>query len=399
MNQLTQNERYDVIYKILKAIITLCDTLLKILKTQDNCSLAIETLRTNVTQAYNDIRTDAPIYKYIKSRYKRRFTDRQLILYVDEVVHHFTQENNFNGAVKDIILKRHKKQNIDAYIDNYRTRHCLWHPDPYLAQDANNQVERDNLIDSDYVFHWKCDQNQNRCNCLTRNGDVRELNGRLKSQQCRFIKNNKRCSRMTIFGLGICWQHLRKYYHLFIAPSFNERGESIGLGVYPYGNKNEVVFAPPFLDKAKTIPNVHYNHNDVVARYDGERLRPLEMTRRYGDCTGPYTIQDNEEDTIARRVPMDGAFYRGVGTLINHADEPHSNSIFGMVNRHDAITNNMTEKTRGIIATKTIRASGAKTIKKLLQLPRNERNEVLVDYGKNYFFDEGIMSTTTGPRV
>ena len=146
----------------------------------------------------------------------------------------------------------------------------------------------------------------------------------------------------------------------------NEQGEIIGLGVYPYDNKNKVLLKPEFLDKKKTIPSVNFNQNDVVTRYDGERLRILKMTRCIGDYTGPYTIQDNKEDTIARRVLMDGAFYRGVGTLVNHADEAHANLIFGMVNKHNAITNNMNEKTRGIIATNTIRASGAKTIKKLL---------------------------------
>ena len=90
---------------------------------------------------------------------------------------------------------------------------------------------------------------------------------------------------------------------------------------------------------------------------------------------------------------MDGAFYRGLGTLANHANEEHANTMFAMVNRHDAVTNNENEKTRGIIATKTIKASGAKSIKKLLQLPRNKRNEILVDYGKKYTMDDGTMST------
>ena len=117
----------------------------------------------------------------------------------------------------------------------------------------------------------------------------------------------------------------------------------------------------------------------------------------YGDCTGPYTIEDkdndNEEDFAARCVPMDGACYRGVGTLVNHADEQHANTMFAMVNRHDAVTNNENEKTCGIIATKTIRASGAKAIKKLMQLPRNERNQILVDYGKKYNMDDGTITT------
>ena len=40
-------------------------------------------------------------------------------------------------------------------------------------------------------------------------------------------------------------------YKLFIAPSVNEQGESIGLGVYPYDNKNKVLLKPEFLDLKK----------------------------------------------------------------------------------------------------------------------------------------------------
>ena len=396
MNQLPHNIRYDVRYKIVKAIIQLCDIMLKILNTQNGCSNAIERLRHSANQVYTNIQRSQE-YNYIKSRYKQKIPDRHVIMYVDEVVHDFTQEN-ISDAVKDIILKRHKKEFINNYINDYRTRHCLWHPDIYLAQDANNQVEKNNLIDSNYEFKWKCNPNQNRCNCTTRNGEIRQVQGRLKSQQCRFIKNNKRCTRMTIFGIGICWQHLRKYYKLFIAPAEDEHGNNIGMGLYPYGNKNEILFEPEYLDKKKQIRNPNFNYNNVVARYDGERIRPSELTRRYGDCTGPYTIEDKdndneEEDFTARRVPMDGAFHRGVGTLVNHADEQHANTMFAMVNRHDAVTNNENEKTRGIIATKTIRASGAKSIKKLMQLPRNERNQILVDYGKKYNMDDGTITT------
>ena len=56
-----------------------------------------------------------------------------------------------------------------------------------FSTDANNQVERNNLINSNYEFKWKCNKNQNRCNCTTRNGVIRQVQGRLKSQQCSFI--------------------------------------------------------------------------------------------------------------------------------------------------------------------------------------------------------------------
>ena len=48
----------------------------------------------------------------------------------------------------------------------------------------------------------------------------------------------------------------------------NEQGESIGLGVYPYDNKNKVLLKPKFLDKKKSIPSVNFNQNDVVTRYN-----------------------------------------------------------------------------------------------------------------------------------
>ena len=139
MNQLPHNVRYDVRYKIVKAIIQLCDIMLKILNTQNGCSTPVESLRHTANQVYTNIQKSQE-YNYIRSRYKQKIPDRFVIMYVDEVVREFTQEN-ISDAVKDIILKRHKKEFINQYINSYRTRHCLWHPDPYLAQDANNQIE------------------------------------------------------------------------------------------------------------------------------------------------------------------------------------------------------------------------------------------------------------------
>ena len=107
MNQLPHNIRYDVRYKIVKAIIQLCDIMLKILNTQNGCSNAIERLRHSANQVYTNIQRSQE-YNYIKSRYKQKIPDRHVMMYVDEVVHDFTQEN-ISDAVKDIILKRHIK--------------------------------------------------------------------------------------------------------------------------------------------------------------------------------------------------------------------------------------------------------------------------------------------------
>ena len=397
MNNLPENERFDVKYKILKAIIELCDILLKILRHQNNCRGHVNGLKNAAIHEKTQIQ-GSHFYHYIKSSRKRKIPDRQVIMYVNEVVQPLTTEN-IGDAVKDIILKRKTKQYINGYIDSYKARRCIWHPDPYLAQDANNQVEQQNLVDSNYEFRWRCNPNQNRCNCM-HNGNVREFHGRLKSQQCRVrvpdprnAGHLKRCTRMTIFGIGICWQHLRKYYKLFVAPAEDENGVSIGKGVYPYGKKNEIIFEPEFLDDQGTIPNPNWDGNNVITRYDGELVRDNALSRRYGDCTGTYTIADTR-DTMRRRVPMDGALYRGLGTLVNHLHGDDANAIFGYVDRHNAITgSNRNEQTRGIFARKPIRASGAKSIKKLLQLPRNERNEILVDYGDEYFMDDGIGVT------
>ena len=78
--------------------------------------------------------------------------------------------------------------------------------------------------------------------------------------------------------------------------------------------------------------------------------------------------------TKNRKKPMDGALRRGVGAIMNQGEINENNAVIGnMKDEHD-------RDTYGVIATKELIASGAKSIKELLKLKRDQRHEILVDY-------------------
>ena len=349
------NDQAKRLYTISKLTIDLCRKVLRIIDNNRPCPESNHI--HNVINILNNYKTQLA-HQYPAIRRMQRPTVQQLLNIVNVFVQDLRgQEPNLTAhigtAIRDIIRNQPVTNNYMRAFDN-----CKWHPDQYLAPVA--QDEQAALRNSNYEFRWTC------------NGHDFHLPNdnewpRLKQQQCRYRApdrhgNMVRCRRTTIIGLGMCWQHLRKWYKLMIAPAQDVHGNNIGKGVYPYGDQNELVFQ---------------NH-DVIARYDGERITANEMDRRYSrdnNCTATYGI-----GSIPGLVgPMDGALYRGVGSMINHGDANVANGDFANVRKH-----NNNYWTHGIIANKNIRASGAKTIGQLMALPRNQRHEILVDYGNGY---------------
>ena len=264
----------------------------------------------------------------------------------NEYTHHlmkaFMTDRNVTRTL-DLFLAPYLNNSHTNTLNNEENK---YHPDNYLADDT---LEGE-FTDSPYVFNWK-------------SKDGHEFHGRIQQQQCRVHRYDKktgklvRCKHMTVFGIGICSQHLKKWYHLMIAPAFNAANEKIGLGVYPYGKKNEHIFSV----------------GSPVARYNGETVSVTELDRRYGkNNTGPYAVIDTR--TKNRKKPMDGALRRGVGAIMNQGEINENNAVIGnMKDEHD-------RDTYGVIATKDLIASGAKSIKELLKLKRDQRHEILVDY-------------------
>ena len=251
-------------------------------------------------------------------------------------------------TIQSFITGENDKEALAEYLSEYER----WVPDRYLARTTKKEsADRDDLPNeftkSNYVFTWRS------------NDGKRAFAGRMDQEQCRFREYNEktkkwhRCKHKTVFGIGFCNQHLKKWYRLIIADAEDVHGNSIGKGVYPYGNKGEVVF----------------RKGEPIAWYRGEYVTDDELQNRYDDYTGPYAVNDSEDR------PMDGALRRGVGALMNQGSRGENNAVIGRMPDESG-----ERETYGIIATRDIVASGAKTETALMKLKREDRNEILVDY-------------------
>ena len=122
------------------------------------------------------------------------------------------------------------------------------------------------------------------------------FHGHLDSERCTANgRTGHRCSRNTVIGLGLCWQHLLSTEHLRIKESL-------------IPNAGKGLFA---LDRTRPANAVIFNNGDLICQYDGEIIDRDELEDRYDDKTAPYGYQLN-----ANRFE-DGALHRGVGTLAN----------------------------------------------------------------------------------
>jgi len=179
----------------------------------------------------------------------------------------------------------------------------------------------------------------------------------LDSLRCiEHSKSGRRCSRRTVIGTNICWQHLLYQHNLKIKKMRH------GLGLFAYkkdtdkvlrqGRRREVLFRP----------------GDKLIGYGGHVLTKQNLDLRYGDNVAPYVIKENNDSFI------DAACNRSVASIANHGTNKQANTKF---------------------TGRQLRLEATKNIK--------EGDEIIVNYHFNTRFnqadDQGrIPSTNNGKR-
>jgi len=115
----------------------------------------------------------------------------------------------------------------------------------------------------------------------------------LESAKCQ------RCSRNTIIGIGLCWQHTVKEKKLRIRKS--TIGDFDGL------------FAQTTIRTPAEIGDIVFRKDDNIIEYAGQHIDQEERDKRYGNKTAPYAIEVRDDEYI------DAALYRSTAALANTA--------------------------------------------------------------------------------
>ena len=194
-----------------------------------------------------------------------------------------------------------------------------------------------------YRFEFRDDNEDHLFSCI------------LQQTQCiGHLQNNpvlRRCKRKSVIGTPLCFQHLESLKHLKIKPS-----------LIPHGGKGLFAFNKSVLGNA-----IIFKKGENIIEYQGEILSKLQLETRYGNKTAPYGAQ------LKEGVYIDAAGNRGVGSLANAPN---------LVRQANAKLISVYNTTPQQIKVKAI---------------RNILNgqEILIDYGKEYLFDEeGVTHVT-----
>jgi len=180
--------------------------------------------------------------------------------------------------------------------------------------------------------------------------------GQLQCNRCIADNVDKtKCKRTVCLGLPYCFQHLKSLKHLQIRDSD-----------IPDSGKGLFAVDPT----AKRANAVLFNTGGDICDYHGELIDKAELVRRYGIYNAPYGMTIKEKERYE-----DGALVRGVGTLVNHMPGNRANACFKVV---------MLNKK-------------AHHVKLQALTPIRNGNEIYVDYGDKYVFDEPT-SYSTRPR-
>lgn len=161
-----------------------------------------------------------------------------------------------------------------------------------------------------------------------------------------------RCSKSSCIGSPFCWLHLLKERNLKIQES-----TIVGAG--------KGLFA--FSAKRKRHENdiVLFRKGDFIVEYGGERVTKALLDKRYGDYTAPYGL----ELIQTKDIYEDGACQRGVGAIANHTNQKNANSKYSYSKR---------QKKGILVATRYIKHG----------------DEILINYGNDYRFDEPTRHST-----
>jgi hypothetical protein len=190
-----------------------------------------------------------------------------------------------------------------------------------------------------YQFQFKVnDKTQFKCN--------------IQSEQCvAHSKSGAQCKRNVAIGTPYCYQHLETEKHLKIKQS-------------TVPNAGKGLFAS---DATKPARAVVFKKGSLIVAYGGEYLNEKQLTKRYGEYTAPYAAQ------LKKNVVQDCACIRDVGALANHS----GNKAAVNAKLYGAYTSKPQQ----------IRLAATRDIK--------NGDEILLDYGNEYRFDEAEAEHST----
>jgi hypothetical protein len=150
--------------------------------------------------------------------------------------------------------------------------------------------------------HFQCELESNQCEAMS---------GRPHNQQ-------HQCRNSTVIGSFLCWQHLMRDHHLRILPS------QYGQGLFAFAREHRHMPANTPTHRKPILFRV----GAEIVEYDGEILNDEQLIHRYDDKTAPYAAEKSKESNQNRYI--DSACVRGVGSLINHANEANKNARFSV---------------------------------------------------------------------
>jgi hypothetical protein len=153
-------------------------------------------------------------------------------------------------------------------------------------------------------------------------------------------------------GTPLCWQHLLSQMNLRIKPSVNGPGKGL-FAMMPRQND----------DGPRRLV---FKQNDYICDYGGEKITKRELDARYGNYTAPYALFVRQRKGKGGHY-VNAACMRGVGAMANHANAARANARLAPMG-----------------------ASGALKATK----PIYEGDEILVDYGSEYGFQEPVIDKT-----
>ena len=194
-----------------------------------------------------------------------------------------------------------------------------------------------------YRFEFRDDNEDHLFSCI------------LQQKQCiGHLQNNpalRRCKRKSVLGSPMCFQHLESLKHLKIKPS-----------LIPNGGKGLFAFTKTALGNA-----IIFKKGENIIEYQGEILSRPQLENRYGDKTAPYGAE------LKEGVYIDAAGYRSIGAFAN------APNVARQANAKLITVYNTTPQQIKI-----------KAIRNILN-----GQEILIDYGKEYRFDEeGVTHST-----
>ena len=175
----------------------------------------------------------------------------------------------------------------------------------------------------------------------------------LETSRCTHSLNNQRCKNRVCIGLSMCWIHSRNFLHIKVQQSTIPNA---GVGLFAF-------------DATKPVNEIVFKRGDKICDYNGEIIDETEKNRRYGNKTGVYILQINNQGRYE-----DGATQRGIGTLLN---SPSGS------NRQDNCRFSIgRDKKAHIVALRNIR----------------NNNELFINYGRLYRFNENNVVSSINQK-